>query len=209
MHLKNLKSLRDDMLKKGWVISSFLFKYNKYKYIVLVHLFNNIRKKKSPYALVLLEFLEKNNLDYNLQVEANSNGLLIDAKELRNYFRIKYSPNLGDILTQFTDELNKHTPTVVTKKLSEEQTQVMSFSLSKSDSENPNKKYCFAVKRNPKGYSRSDFNDNKTRLLRPRLYKYFKDDKTISFCFSDAIENKKTDSEIIAHFSKKSSNLDS
>ncbi|MDO4605659.1 MAG: DUF6037 family protein, partial [Helcococcus sp.] len=194
MHLKNLKSLRDDMLKKGWVISSFLFKYNKNEYIVLVHLFNNIRKKKSPYALVLLEFLEKNNLDYNLQVEANSNGLLIDAKELRNYFRIKYSPNLGDILTQFTDELNKHTPTVVTEKLSEEQTQVMSFSLSKSDSENPNKKYCFAVKRNPKGYSRSDFNDNKTRLLRPRLYKYFKDDKTISFCFSDAIENKKTDS---------------
>lgn len=59
MHLKNLKSLRDDMLKKGWVISSFLFKYNKYEYIVLVHLFNNIRKKKSPYALVLLEFLEK------------------------------------------------------------------------------------------------------------------------------------------------------
>ena len=55
-----------------------------------------MRKKKSPYALVLLEFLEKNNLDYNLQVEANSNGLLIDAKELRNYFRIKYSPNLGD-----------------------------------------------------------------------------------------------------------------
>lgn len=209
MHLKNLKSLRDDMLKKGWVISSFLFKYNKNEYIVLVHLFNNMRKKKSPYALVLLEFLEKNNLDYNLQVEANSNGLLIDAKELRNYFRIKYSPNLGDILTQFTDELNKHTPTVVTEKLSEEQTQVMSFSLSKSDSENPNKKYCFAVKRNPKGYSRSDFNDNKTRLLRPRLYKYFKDDKTISFCFSDAIENKQTDSEIIAHFSKKSSNLDS
>lgn len=168
-----------------------------------------MRKKKSPYALVLLEFLEKNNLDYNLQVEANSNSLLIDAKELRNYFRIKYSPNLGDILTQFTDELNKHTPTVVTEKLSEEQTQVMSFSLSKSDSENLNKKYCFAVKRNPKGYSRSDFNDNKTRLLRPRLYKYFKDDKTISFCFSDTIENKKTDSEIIAHFSKKSSNLDS
>lgn len=98
---------------------------------------------------------------------------------------------------------------MVTEKLSEEQTQVMSFSLSKSDSENPNKKYCFAVKRNPKGYSRSDFNDNKTRLLRPRLYKYFKDDKTISFCFSDAIENKKTDLEIIAHFSKKSSNLDS
>lgn len=44
-----------------------------------------MRKKKSPYALVLLEFLEKNNLDYNLQVEANSNGLLIDAK---NYVTI-------------------------------------------------------------------------------------------------------------------------
>jgi hypothetical protein len=59
----------------------------------------------------------------------------------------------------------------------------MSVSLSKSDLEDPNKKYCSGVKRNPKDYSRSNFNDNKTRLLRTNLYKYFKDDKTISFCF--------------------------
>lgn len=41
-------------------------------------------------------------------------------------------------------------------------------SLSQSDAEDPNKIYCFSVKRICK---RSPFNNNKARLLRPKLYK--------------------------------------
>ncbi|MHC3386823.1 DUF6037 family protein [Lacticaseibacillus paracasei] len=100
-------------------------------------------------------------------------------------------------------------PKTVDEEPSEEQKEAMSFSLSISDSEDPKKKYCFGVKRNPKGSSRSSFNDNKTRLLRPDLYKYFKDDKTISFCYSSEIQAEKTDSEIMEVFSKKSSSQNS
>lgn len=203
MMLTNLRLLRNDMLGKGWVISSFLFKYKSIEYIVLVHLFDDKHKKRNPYALVLLEFLEKNDLAHELKVEANSNSLLLSAKELRNYFGIKYSLNLGNILTQFTNILNKSIPTVANERLSEEQKQAMSASLSRSDSEDPNKKYCFGVRRNPIGYSRSNFNDNKTRLLRPSLYNYFKDDETISFCFSSQVQDEKSNSEIIEVFSKK------
>lgn len=202
--LTNLKLLKNDMAEKGWVISSFLFKYKSIEYIVLIHLFDDKHKKKSPYALVLLEFIEKGNLSHELRVEVNSNGLLLGAKELRNYFGIEYSPNLGDILSQFTDILNRFVPTVANENLSEEQRKVMSASLSESDSENPNKKYCFGVKRNPRGYIRSQFNDNKTRLLRPDIYRRFKDDETISFCFSSNPQDEKTDLEIIEAFSKNS-----
>lgn len=65
-----------------------------------------IWKKKNRSFQVLLEFLEleKDNLTHALKVESNSNGLLIGAQELRNFFGIEYSSNLGDILSQFTTD---------------------------------------------------------------------------------------------------------
>lgn len=149
-----------------------------------------IWKKKNRSFQVLLEFLEKDNLTHALKVESNSNGLLIGAQELRNFFGIEYSSNLGDILSQFTNRLNKFVPKTVNERPSKEQMEVMFISLSKSDSEDSNKKYCFGVKMNPKDYSRSSFNDNKTRLLRPDLYEHFKGDNTINFCFSSEIHYK-------------------
>ena len=46
-------------------------------------------------------------------------------------------------------------------------------SLSKSDSEDPSKIYCNKVRRNPNNGYRSEFNADKTKLLRPSLYTYF------------------------------------
>lgn len=57
-------------------------------------------------------------------------------------------------------------------------------SLSLSDSEDPRKIYCKNVKRNPYGRKRSKFNSDKVRLLREKLFERFKDEKTVSFCFS-------------------------
>ena len=54
-------------------------------------------------------------------------------------------------------------------------------SLSKSKSEDPNKIYCFAVKRNAKSSKRSEFNGNKAHLLRSSLFKKYKDDDSIIF----------------------------
>lgn len=54
-------------------------------------------------------------------------------------------------------------------------------SLSKSDSEDPSKIYCNKVRRNPNNGHRSEFNADKTKLLRPSLYTYFSNDESISF----------------------------
>ncbi|WP_420886369.1 DUF6037 family protein [Bombilactobacillus mellis] len=78
----------------------------------------------------------------------------------------------------------------------------MIASLSKSDSENPNKIYCFAVKRDAKISKRSEFNGNKAHLLRSSLFEKYKDDDSISFCFSNNKGVEKTDSEIMQSFSK-------
>ena len=73
----------------------------------------------------------------------------------------------------------------------------MVSSLSKS--ENPNKIYCIGLRRNIKG-SRSEYNKDKTKLLRPTLFQKFKNNKDISFCYSENKEKEKTDIEILENF---------
>lgn len=197
--LENLKSLKEDMKNNGWTICSFIFKYKNKNYIVLVKRFVGSVKRISEYALVKLEFMKETDL---LEVEANSNRLLIDAKTLREYFGIEYSNNLGDIINQFSNQLGDSIPTNIKMNISDIEKQAMVRSLSISDSEDPEKIYCTMVRRNPEGKKRSEFNSDKTKLLRGELFKYFKDDESISFCYSKELEKENDDATIIKNFSK-------
>jgi hypothetical protein len=200
--LENLKSLKEDMKNNGWTICSFIFKYKNNNYIVLVKRFVGSVKRISEYALVKLEFMKETDLTDLLEVEANSNRLLIDAKKLREYFGIEYSNNLGDIINQFSNQLGDSIPTNIKMNISDIEKQAMVRSLSISDSEDPEKIYCTMVRRNFEGKKRSEFNSDKTKLLRCKLFKYFKDDESISFCYSKEPERENDDATILKNFSK-------
>ena len=200
--LENLKSLKEDMKNNGWTICSFIFKYKNKNYIVLVKRFVGSVKRISEYALVKLEFMKETDLTDLLEVEANSNRLLIDAKTLREYFGIEYSNNLGDIINQFSNQLGDSIPTNIKMNISDIEKQAMVRSLSISDSEDPEKIYCTMVRRNPEGKKRSEFNSDKTKLLRSDLFKYFKDDESISFCYSTELTKENDDATILKNFSK-------
>lgn len=201
--LGNLKLLKEDMKNKGWTICTFTFRYKSINYIVLVKRFVGSVKRISEYALVKLEFMKENDLSDVLEVEANSNRLLIDAKTLREYFGIEYSDNLGDIINQFSNQLGDSIPANIKVNISGIEKQAMVRSLSVSDSEDPEKIYCTMVRRNPKGKKRSEFNSDKTKLLRGELFKFFKDDESISFCYSKEVEKENDDATILKSFSKR------
>lgn len=203
MLLYNLKDLKDDMLKKGWTICSFLFQYKQIDYVVLVKRFVGDEKRTNEYALVKLHFMKYEDINDDLQVEANSKCLLIDAKTLRRYFGIEYKDNLGDILNQFTERLGEFIPQHVPTAVTDVEKEAMVRSLSISDAEDPNKIYCSYVKRNKNGEHRSEFNSDKTKLLRPTLFKYFCNDDTISFCYFDDPEKERNDATILKNFAKK------
>ena len=196
MTLENLKSLKDDMVDKNWTICSFIFCYKETEYIVLVKRFVGAEKRVNDYALVKLHFMKSADLKDDLEVEANSKRLLIDPKNLRLYFGIEYQENLGDILHQFTERLGQSIPTILPDKVTTAEKSAMVQSLSKSDSEDPNKIYCTKVRRNPNRGQRSEFNSDKTKLLRPELFEHFRNNTEISFCYSDD-ESKKNDDAII------------
>lgn len=206
-NLENLKFLKQDMINKGWSICSFLFRYKEVEYIVLVKRFVGIEKRINEYALVKLHFMKSNDLYEYLAVEANSNGLLIDAKDLRKYFGIEYATNLGNILNQFSETLGKSIPREMPdiKLISDLEQKAMVCSLCQSDSEDPNKIYCTGVKRNPSGYTRSVFNADKTKILRESLYKNYANDPSISFCYSADKNDEKDDATIYINFAKRES----
>lgn len=204
-YLENLKFLKNDMIKKGWSICNFLFEYKSVKYIVMVKRFVGMEKRKSEYALVKLHFLKINDINDDLQVEANSNRLIIDAKKLREYFNIEYSSNLGDIINQFSERLGRSIPKEMPdiNRITELEKKAIVYSLSRSDSEDPRKIYCTGVKRNPKGQKRSEFNSDKTKILRENLYNNFANDTSVSFCYSAEISKEKDDPTIYINFVNK------
>lgn len=202
----NLKLLKNDMEAKGWVIDSFYFQFKKQIYIILVKLFEK-DEKRPEYALLKLEFLKEKDFSDSLLISANSVKLFIDAKTLREYFGIEYTENLGDVLSQFNEHLAKFIPTEIIENKSESQKEAMTTSLSKSDSEDPRRKYCFSVRRNPPKADgtlgqRSIYNDNKTRLYRPTLYEHLGSDTSLSFRYSMNCNDENTDEFIIAQWTK-------
>lgn len=202
MLLSNLNELKNNMVSNNWTICSFLFKYKLVVYIVLVKRFVGKEKRENKYSLVKLHFMKSDDLNDDLEIEANSYSLLIDARTLRQYFGIEYKDNLGDILKQFTETFGKQIPLKIPNNISDQEKGALVKSLSISDSEDPNKIYCYSVRRNPSGGRRSDFNSDKTKLLRPTLFKEFENEPSVSFCYSDDPLKEKDDSTILYNFSK-------
>lgn len=200
---ENFKLLKADMEEKGWVIEAFSFNYKKVDYVVLVKLYQKNEVKENRYALLKVEFLKTHDIDDNLVVPVNVREFLIDARTLREYFGIEWSENLGNILHQFSEHFAQFIPDKVNLSKSDLFKIAMTKSLSKSDSEDPNKIYCFGVRRNRDNGTRSIFNDNKSRLLRPKLYEKFIGENTVSFSYSTDREKEKSDAEIIRNFTKK------
>lgn len=202
--LSHLEFLKNDMQKKNWAICGFLFSYKGQGYIVLVKRFVRGEKRENKYALVKLHFMKNNDLNDDLQVEANRSRLIIGAKALRQYFGIAYSDNIGDILRQFTERLGRIIPKTVPTNLSDLEKKAIVNSLKgKNNAEDINKIYCYAIKRNPGKSRRSAFNTNKTRLLRPSLFQYFCNDPSISFCYSCQPLMENDDATILRNFSKR------
>ena len=200
--LENLKKLKADMEKLGWTITSFTFCYKHVEYVVLVKRFLTKEEKKHLYALVELQFMRADDLSDNLICEANSKQLFIDVKTMRKYFVIEYSVNLGTILSAFINYFGQCVPINVREVISKLEIDAMIKALSLNDAEDPEKIYCKNVKRNAVGKKRSNYNSDKIRLLRASLYEKFKDDESISFCFSRNPEDHKSDEEILKRFAK-------
>ncbi|WP_447864340.1 DUF6037 family protein [Kluyvera sichuanensis] len=199
---ESFKLLKADMVANGWVIDAYPFNYKNCDYIALCKLYGD-GEQKPKYSLMKVELLKSENVNDRLVSDVNANGFIIEAKLLRNFFDIEYVENIGELLSQFNKHFAQFIPTYVTLNKSPYIKEVMVTSLSKSDSQDPNKRFCYGVMRNSDERQRTSFNDNKSRLLRPTLYQEFSHDLSISFCYSTDANDHKPDAIIIKSFANR------
>lgn len=198
---EKFKLLKKDMEKNGWVIEAFPFNYKKNDFIVLVKLYLE-GETRPKYNLLKTEFVKNSDINESITLTVNSNGFIdLNVREFREFFNIEYSPTqLKNIIIQFQIYFAGYIPTQQNPNKSETVKSLIVSSLSKSDSEDPDKIYCYTVTR--KG-NRSPYNDNKTKILRPNLYLKFKEDTTISFCYKKDKIDEKSDEYILLKFAER------
>ena len=199
------------MRKKGWIIDSFRFPFNEVNYIVLVILYLP-GEKVDKYALVKLDFLHPKDFKYHLLVPANSKRLIADDKELRIFFRLPEQEYPGNALRTLIKQLGYCTPTKVNTSKPQTEKKAIVYKISDENSDDAEKLYCFAVKRNPvlwdkeantpRQLKRSANNDRKTQFLRPTLYEKLGKDDTLSFCYSNNPKMDYSDELIIDNWLK-------
>lgn len=149
--------------------------------------------------------MKANNLSDELQVEANVK-INCWSQEIERIFWNWIQRKSWKYSSAIHWKLRKSDSYKNVRKFFENGKSAMVRSLSKSDSEDPNKIYCNKVRRNRDGGQRSEFNSDKTRLLRPMLFREFCNDKSISFCYYADKEMENDDATIIRNFSKWFSN---
>ena len=188
----NLKILVNHLKEIGWIIDIFRFQYNGIRCIVLIKLFLENERKKNPY-----------DINDCIEIEADLYNLYFNkVRDFREFFNIEYSPNIGDIFKQFKEYFSKNIPIKPNDNINQQERILLYQSLNHEEEEN--KIYCYRLIRlgikNGVQQKRSIYRDNKARLLRPSLYEKVKDDKTITFAFTDEGCIEKNDEEILNNF---------
>lgn len=203
--MPNIRKLRDDLRKNDWVITAFPFTYKQKTYVVI---FEDAKALhiKTEYYIAQLTFIDSIDENHILSTLANSSHFKVSAKEFREFFDISYTTNLGDIFQQFYSYFSKFIPETMPQKLDDTLEHHVLHIIDKRENQQ-NAIYCFKAFRNgivnDKQRHRTPYNADKTKLRRPNLYQYFKDDNTISFAYSADPLEEKTDLEIIQNFIKR------
>lgn len=202
--MPNLRALRNAMTQRGWVVACFPFTFKSREYFVLPRRY--IEQQSPPKGMLLeLTFADRDNLARTLSAPANSYRIDITAQEIREYFGIEWAPNLSELLMEFYAYLGTVIPTALPESLTDEERAAVLPLLSGGDSRDPDRLYCFALRRNGnksngEPIARSEFNAQKAELLRPSLFERLKDDPFVSFCFSLEASDERSDAEILRSF---------
>lgn len=198
--MANIKKLRNDMKNKGWTVTAFEFPYNRNRYIVIVDLLADDREDKI--WIVNLTFIDMNDENRMLKVKANSSSFNISVKEIRKFFFIKFSYNVGDLLKQFYKQFQIYVPICAKEVKNKNTKKILLKYINKAEKDEGY--YLFKIFRNPKVNGiqrhRTKYNGDKTRLLRLEIYDLFFHDDTISFCYTDDPSLEKTNQELLLSF---------
>ena len=188
--------------EKGWHITAFLFCFNGKSYIVLFEDLEVLKLVKGRNQ-VLLTFIDRDDEERMLRVKANERFFDIDAKKLRQFFGIEFSNRLGASFLELYEAFNDIIPDALPEAFESQMLDVVIRRLDENDGDSGRCCYCAAHNGESHGKKsiRSPFNTDKTRLLRPELFKLLGGDDTVSFRFRE--KGDVSDKDILERFRKR------
>ena len=207
MAFSDLIDLRKNMELNEIAVFSTKYSYNNVDCYIAYCLLTQEDKllEKYHYAILRMRFIHCNDLENYIDCPANSRGIDVKYGKLRRFFNIKYDPNgtgewynklIADIgksispyIPQQTDELNKTSINTVCQH----------------ENRDPNRIYRSHLLRhhvddNGNGKCRTEYNSQLAAFRFPSLYKHYRNDKHVSFAFTDDINKEVTEQEAYDKF---------
>lgn len=205
MPLEKLKTLKIDMIANEKAVIVFRFIYKQKVYIVAVCLLTeeDRKKKEAEFALVRLCFMKADDINDFLDCYANSIKITAGLTELRHFLGVEYQKDGNAWMNGFLKYLGDNIPIDIPTPDESDQEAIIS-TICRHENRNPNRIYRKYISRNGKENGRqkhrTEYNAQLASIRFPKLYPKFRDDKTISFAFSENVEDEKSEEEILLNF---------
>lgn len=204
--INNIGKLRQNLIDNGHHMTVFLFSFKGIEYDVIFENNENYKNRRNKFASVLLTFIDIKNPARQYSVEANQIRMFVNVKKFREFFGIEYSSNLGDVISQFYDRFVSFVPEKE-PNLNSRQDKLIDKQLASKGAHNPDAIYCYDARRlgfrDGNQLHRSIFISNLTERKKPDLYKYFKNETTVTFYYSPNSGDELSDIDIIEKFRKR------
>lgn len=206
IRFENLPKLLKSMKQKDWIIDSFLFRYKKEDYAVILKTYNKKERKPNNFAVAKLEFIKTSDASSSIHAYCDFYEVYFDSvAEFADFFNIEIKNANRNLFLDFSKIFSKYIPD---KKVDNKSELLCKLQGSRCEGNDPDSIYCYDVRRNGEtdGLSnvRTIENSNKARTLRPFLYGKYKEDTNLSFFFSPNPEDENSDEEIISRVASRS-----
>lgn len=211
MPLSNLKLLREKMRENEKAVVVFRFNYKGLNYFIAVCLLTDEDRKKqeAKYALVRLCFIRQNDLNQYLDCYANTKCFSAGMTELRNFLGVEFQQDGIGWIQGFARYFGEFIPDNITNMNNQEQ-HVALQTICRHEGRDPNRIYRSYIFRNGKQNEqqkhRTEYNAQLASARFFILYPMFKQDRTISFAFTDDPLLEKSEDEILLYFERNEHN---
>lgn len=206
---ENLKKHISEMKSSERTFSGFEFRYKKFDCIGILSIVES-DLETSKYGIAKIYVYKNQDLDNCLVVYPSWTDMSISPNitAFYNFFEIETSYNgdhFKELKANFMSNTDLFIPPNFQSNLAPAIERASIHTLISNDPVDPNKRYCIGLKlngnkKNGNRKKRTDYNDEKSRHLKKRLYAIVGEHKEISFNYSKNIKEEKDDWEILRRF---------
>lgn len=207
MSFTDLKELRNNMRKKEIAVFSTTYRYNGVNCYIAYCLLTSdeVKLDKYKYTILRMRFIKQNDFNDYIDCPANSNGLNVKHGELRRFFNIQYDNNgagvwFNALITDISNNINTNIP-----NQTNELNNVSIDTVCRHENRNINRTYRshllrHRIDKNGNIKCRTEYNSQLAALKFPNLYNIYRNDKHVSFAFTDRAELEVSEDEAYHKF---------